>query len=131
MRCTGAGLGSETGAGGLTYCLGVFGGGLDGMLLSGVELEPELGGDCMESEELAGGVDVSDGVLDVPGVALDCMELSGLGVGDVSEPAACCREQAAASVSALRHKINKPRFIGHLAIVGMSKPRPFYHPGVS
>jgi hypothetical protein len=83
--------------------------------LSGVELEPGLDGDCMESEELAGGVDVSDGVL---GVELDCMELSELGAGMVSELTACCREQAAASVSALRHKISKPRFIRDLAIVG-------------
>ena len=59
---------------------------------------------------LAGGADVSDepGVL---GGVLDCIELSVLGAA-VSEPVACCREQAAASVSALRHRINKPRFMG-------------------
>ena len=89
------------------------------MLLSGVELELGLEGVCieLESDVLAGGVDVSDGVLDVLGVELDCIELSELGAA-VSEPTACCREQAAASARALRHKINKPRFIGDLAIVG-------------
>lgn len=89
------------------------------MLLSVGEPEVELGGeDCIESVELAGGVAVSE---DEPGALgggeLDCIELSVLGA-DVSGPVACCREQAAASVSALRHKINKPRFIEHLAIVG-------------
>lgn len=79
-------------------------------LLSGVELELELaGGVAVDWSVLAGGVDVSElgGVLG----ALDCIELSVLGA-DVSEPVACCREQAAASVSALRHRINKPRFMG-------------------
>ena len=84
------------------------------MLLSGVA----LGGveDCMESDELAGGVAESVGELGVLGGGLDCIALSELdpvGLG----PVACCREQAAASVSALRQRINKPRFIGHLAIV--------------
>ena len=69
----------------------------------------EFGVEDIESE-LAGGVDVSDGVL---GGALDCIELSGAGA-DVSGPTACCREQAEASASALRHKSTKPRFIGHL-----------------
>jgi hypothetical protein len=85
------------------------------VLLSGGELGGE---DCIESVELAGGVDVSEGELGaLGGGELDCIELSELGA-DVSGPVACCREQAAASVSALRHKINKPRFIEHLAIVG-------------
>jgi hypothetical protein len=97
------------------------------VLLSGMELEPELGGVCIESDELAGGVDASGGVL---GGALDCMELSELGGAAVSAPVACCREQAAASVSALRHKSNKPRFIGHLAVVGSLIPRPHCHPGL-
>jgi hypothetical protein len=96
------------------------------VLLSGVELGLE-GGDCIESDELAGGVVASDGVLG--GGELDCIELSELGA-DVSGPVACCREQAAASVSALRHKINKPRFIGHLAIVGWVISRPLYLPGI-
>ena len=87
--------------------------------MSGGAPDVEAGGaDCIESVELAGGVAVSD---DEPGALgggeLDCIELSELGA-DVSGPVACCREQAAASVSALRHKINKPRFIEHLAIVG-------------
>jgi hypothetical protein len=79
-------------------------------LLSGVELELELAGGVDESGELAGGVDESElgGVL---GGALDCIELSVLGV-DVSEPVACCREQAVARASALRLRINKPRFMG-------------------
>ena len=76
------------------------------MPLSGVE--PGLV-DCIESEELAGGVALSGGVLG--GGALDCMELLELGA-DVSGPVACCREQAAASVSALKERINKPRFMG-------------------
>jgi hypothetical protein len=63
------------------------------------------------------------------GGALDCIELSELGA-DVSGPVACSREQAAASVSPLRHRINKPRFIGHLAIVGWVISRPLYLPGV-
>jgi hypothetical protein len=82
--------------------------------LSGVD--PGLGDDdCIESDELAGGVALSGGVLG--GGEVDCMELLELGA-DVSGPVACCREQAAASVRALRDRINKPRFIGHLAIVG-------------
>jgi hypothetical protein len=87
-------------------------------LLSGGEPDVELGGeDCIESVELAGGVAASEGELGVlGGGALDCIELSE-GGADVSGPVACCREQAAASVSALRLKINKPRFIEHLAIV--------------
>lgn len=93
---------------------GSLGGGV--VLLSGVALG--FGeDDCMESDELAGGVDESVGELGVlAGGGLDCIALSELdpvGLG----PVACCREQAAASVSALRQRINKPRFIGHLAIV--------------
>lgn len=89
------------------------------MLLSGGEPDVELGGeDCIESVELAGGVAVSEDELgELGGGELDCIELSELGA-DVSGPVACCREQAAASVSALKLKINKPRFIEHLAIVG-------------
>jgi hypothetical protein len=114
------------------YCLGVVEGWLGGVpvLLSGAELEPELGGVCIESDELAGGVDVSEGGVLVLGGELDCIELSELGGAAVSEPVACCREQAAASVSALRHKSNKPRFIGHLAIMGSLISRPHCHPGV-
>lgn len=79
-------------------------------LLSGVELELELaGGVAVDwSGVLAGGVDESDELGGVAG-ALDCIELSVLGA--VSEPVACCREQAVASVSALRHRIKKPRFM--------------------
>jgi hypothetical protein len=105
----GPGLASQS-----AYCFGVVEGWLFGgvllPLLSGVELELELaGGVAVDWSVLAGGVDVSElgGVLG----ALDCIELSVLGA-DVSEPVACCREQAAASVSALRHRINKPRFMG-------------------
>jgi hypothetical protein len=88
------------------------------VLLSGGEPEVELGGeDCIESVELAGGVAVSEDELGALGGELDCIELSVLGAA-VSGPVACCREQAAASVSALSDKINKPRFIEHLAIVG-------------
>jgi hypothetical protein len=88
------------------------------VLLSGVELGVE---DCIESGVLAGGVDVSDGALVLGGGELDCIELSEAGA-DVSGPTACCREQADASASALRHKINKPRFIGHLAVVDGKSP---------
>ena len=93
------------------------------MLLSGVELEPELEGVLVESVELAGGVDVSEGVLGVLGVE-DCIELSGLGAV-ASGLVACCREQAAASASALRLTSNKPRFMGHLAIVDDQSPGRF------
>jgi hypothetical protein len=90
-------------------------------LLSGVEPELELAGGIDESGEPAGGVDVES--VELGGVvagALDCMELSVLGV-DVSEPVAACREQAVARASALRLRINKPRFIGApLAIQGYS-----------
>lgn len=78
------------------------------MLLSGVA----LGGaeDCMESED-AGGAAESVGELGVlAGGGLDCIALSELDP-DVLGPVACCREQAAASVSALRQRISKPRFI--------------------
>jgi hypothetical protein len=87
-------------------------------LVSGGEPDVEFDGeDCIESVELAGGVAASEGELGVlGGGALDCIEVSE-GGADVSGPVACCREQAAASVSALRLKINKPRFIEHLAIV--------------
>jgi hypothetical protein len=102
----------------LPYCLGVVEGSLDGVevLLSGVALG--FGAeDCMESDELAGGVAESVGELDVPGGGgLACMVLSELDP-DVLGAVACCREQAAASVSALRQRISNPRFIGHLAIV--------------
>jgi hypothetical protein len=55
---------------------------------------------------------VSGGIAGVlGGGALDCIELSELGAADVSGPVACSREQPAASVSALRDRINKPRFI--------------------
>jgi hypothetical protein len=95
-------------------------------LLSGVELGVEEG---IESV-LAGGVDVSDDGALLLGGALDCIELSEAGA-DVSGPTACCREQAEASVSALRDRINKPRFIGHLAVVGWQISRPLHPPGVS
>jgi hypothetical protein len=81
------------------------------VLLSGIELELELaGGVAVDWSVLAGGVDVSElgGVLGV----LDCIELSVLGGAAVSEPVACSFEQPAASVSALRHRIIKPRFMG-------------------
>ena len=98
--------------------------------MSGGVLDVELGGeDCIESVELAGGVAVSDDPGALGGGELDCIELSVLGA-EVSGPVACCREQAAASVSALRHKISKPRFIEHLAIVGWMISRPLYHPGL-
>jgi hypothetical protein len=89
------------------------------VLLSGVAFGLELGldGPCMESDEAGGGDDVSDGALVELGGALDCIELSELGTA-VSEPVACCREQAAASASELRDKSNKPRFMGHLGIRG-------------
>jgi hypothetical protein len=92
------------------YCLGVVEGWFGGVpvLLSGIVLEPELGGVGIESDEFAGGVEVSDGI--VLGGVLDCIELSVAGAV-VSGPVACCREQAAASASALRLKSNKPRFI--------------------
>jgi len=87
------------------------------VLLSGVELELELaGGVAVDWSVLAGGADVSDEPGGVLGV-LDCMELSVLGGAAVSEPVACSFEQPAASVSALRHRIIKPRFMGHLAVV--------------
>lgn len=120
----GAGAGSDY------CCLGGVAGWPPVVVLSGGEPGVELGGEaCIESVEL-GGVAASedDGVLG--GGALDCIELSELGGADVSGPVACCREQAAASVSALRLKINKLRFIEHLAIV-MNVSRPLYELGVS
>jgi hypothetical protein len=107
---------SRTGTSALPYCLGVVEGSLGGgvVLLSGVA----LGGDedCMESDELAGGAAESDGELGVLGGGLDCIALSEADPGELG-PVACCREQAAVSVSALRQRINNPRFIEHLAIV--------------
>jgi hypothetical protein len=99
------------------------------VLLSGGEPDVELGGEaCIESVEL-GGVAASEDDGALAGGALDCIELSELGGADVSGPVACCREQAAASVSALKVKINTLRFIEHLAIV-MTFSRPLYDPGV-
>lgn len=78
--------------------------------LSGVALEPGVE-DCIESDELAGGVAVSEGVAGVLAGALDCIELSA-GAAGVSVLVACCCEQAAASASVLRHKIDKSRLMG-------------------
>jgi hypothetical protein len=100
------------------YCLGAVEGGFGGVAvpLSGVDPGAEDGlEEDIESEGLAGGVELSDGELG--GGALDCMDVLEPGA-DESGPVACCLEHAAASVSALRDKINKTRFIGYLAIVG-------------
>jgi hypothetical protein len=98
-------------------------------LLSGVAPELELaGGVAVESGVLAG-VDESGGVV-LGGGVLDCMELSVLGGAAVSEPVEFCLEQAAASVSALRHRINKPRFMGIPRCPDSNKPGGFSHPGL-
>lgn len=110
----------RTGAGGAYCCLGGVAGWppvVEVVLLSGGAPDVELGGEaCIESVEL-GGVAESEDDGALAGGELDCIELSELGGADVSGPVACCREQAAASVSALRLKINRLRFIEHLAIV--------------
>jgi hypothetical protein len=92
------------------YCFGVVEGWAGGVApLSGIELELELaGGVAVDWSALAGGVDASDEL----GGVLDCIEFSVLGGAAVSEPVACSFEQPAARVSALRHRINKPRFMG-------------------